>query len=200
MQETMTNPMSSPTPYDYRQYDRIWQRVDPTLNPYPSIRNPEPKTTAMTPKLESLPGAESDPCCMGSAAMEMLGVLEGYIEVELGDRWYYLALQRCAPTASRTMLRDFAHQKGVHAKRLMAVYYLITGKCYESNVICGQMKQEAWCETLRQRYHAEACGGMNYARSADGTTDPCLHQLLEALSAATYAMAEKLLVTLEKNL
>ena len=24
--------------YDYRQYDRIWERVAPTLNPYPAAR------------------------------------------------------------------------------------------------------------------------------------------------------------------
>ena len=24
--------------YDYRSYDRVWQRVDPSLNPYPEVR------------------------------------------------------------------------------------------------------------------------------------------------------------------
>ena len=31
----------SPEVYDYRQYDRIWQRVAPTLEPYPETRRQE---------------------------------------------------------------------------------------------------------------------------------------------------------------
>ncbi len=199
----MTDTITNPTPYDYRHYDHIWQRVDPTLNPYPSIRDPEPMeppTAALTPRAETLPGAQNDPCCMGSAAQEMLQVLEGFIQVELEDRWYYLGLLRCAPSGARSMLRDFATQKAAHAKRLCAVYYLITGECYQHNVICGQVKEDNWCQILRNRYHMEACNGFNYARAADETTDPCLAQLLHELSAASYQMAQRLLLTLEKQL
>ena len=28
-------------PYDYRQYDRVWRRVNPRENPYPEIRQEE---------------------------------------------------------------------------------------------------------------------------------------------------------------
>lgn len=189
-----------PTPYDYRTYDHIWQRVDPTLTPYPSIRSTPEATTAMTPQVDTLPGAQQDPCCMGSAAMEMLQVLDGFIQVELEGRWYYTQLLRTAPAASRGMLREFITQKALHAKRLMAVYYLITGQCYDNNLICAPVKTDTWCQTLRQRYHAEACGGFNYARAADGTTDPCLSSLLKDVSTATYHMAQRLLVTLEKSI
>ena len=199
----MTETTPIPTPYDYRQYDRIWQRVDPNLNPYPGVRDgvhEVPVVNTMVPRAETLPGAQSDPCCMGSQAATMLDVLEGFIEVELEDRWYYLGLTRCAPTVCRTMLRDFATTKAAHAKRLMAVYYLITGTCYESKLLCGQVKPGPWCEVLRQRYHVEACGGFNYARAADGTTDPCLGKLLDELSADTYRIAERILCTLEKTM
>lgn len=32
---TMDQSLHTPKPYDYRQYDRIWQRVAPELEPYP---------------------------------------------------------------------------------------------------------------------------------------------------------------------
>ena len=54
------------------------------------------------------------------------------------------------------------------------------------------------CAALRERYHMEACSGMNYARSADGTTDPCLGKLLNELSADEYRHAEELMSMLER--
>jgi rubrerythrin len=39
---------------------------------------------------------------------------------------------------------------------------------------------------------------MNYARSADGTTDPCLAKLLNELSADEYRHAEELMAMLER--
>lgn len=190
---------TTPTPYDYRQYDRIWQRVDPSLNPYPSVRSGNEPPSTMT-AMETLPGAFPDPCCMGSAAREQLGVIEGFAQVALEDRWYYQGLLRCAPSGCRGLVRDFASEKNAQAKRLMAVYYLITGTCYEPALLCGQVKVEPWCQVLRNRYHGEACAGFNYARAADATTDPCLSGLLSALSEDTYAMARRLLLTLEKTM
>ena len=74
--------------YDYRRYDRVWQRVSPTLEPYPGCpcsaaegfqgaNTPPPASdTALAPlqtrQEAQLPGAEANPCCMGSAAEEML--------------------------------------------------------------------------------------------------------------------------------
>ena len=72
----MTQSLHTPDSYDFRRYDRIWQRVSPTLEPYPAEEGEA--MTALTPAQESqLPGAEADPCCMGSAARESLSVLTG---------------------------------------------------------------------------------------------------------------------------
>ena len=122
----MERNLHSPEVYDYRQYDRIWQRVAPNLEPYPGFQGktapalaelpgqqsataqpaasgaPEsPQTTgrsaALTPAQEAeLPGAEVNPCCMGTAAAEMLEVLAGFVEGELTDQRYYQALARQA--------------------------------------------------------------------------------------------------------
>lgn len=216
-----------PEIYDYRQYDRVWQRVAPNLEPYPGMRQspdsknssaeaapaaaPANSTTMMTPVSQQtsaaqtaqegqLPGAAQNPCCMGSAAAEMLEVLTGFVEEELGDRRYYLALSRQAPVWARQRLRDIAADEGGHARRLMAVHYLITGECYRPAVSCEHIYIGRWCPALRERYHAEACNGLNYARAAEGTTDPCLAELLNELSADEYRHAAELMEMLERAL
>lgn len=185
-------------PYDFRRYDRIWQRVAPALEPYPEG---SPPPGAQTTALESrLPGAEENPCCMGTAAAELLEVLTGYIEEELDDQRYYQALQHCAPPWAKGTLQRIGEEEGRHAKRLMAVHYLITGKCYSPAIPCGRIRVEGWCPALRRRYHAEACGGLNYARTADETTDICLRKLLMELSREEYRHAEMISHLLERSI
>ena len=195
----MDQTLHAPETYDYRRYDRIWQRVSPTLEPYPAA--PEDTTTALTTRQEAqLPGADINPCCLGSAATEMLEVLPGYIEEELADQRYYTALLRRAPAWAQPVVQRLAEEEGRHAKRLMAVYYLITGKCYCPAIPCGCIRIEHWCPALRQRYHAEACGALNYARSADETTDICLKRIFTDLSQEEYRHADTISRLLERSL
>lgn len=189
--------------YDYRQYDRVWERVAPGLEPFPAGRGVPPMAVQPITPIPSelnLPGAEANPCCMGSAAAEMLEVLTGFIEDEMADRRYYLAFSRCAPTWAREKLRELAADEGHHARRLMAIYYLITGECYHPAVSCDKIYIGQWCAALRERYHAEACGGFNYIRAAEGTTDPCLSKLLTELSEDEYRHANEILAMLERSL
>ena len=192
--------------YDYRQHDRIWQRVAPGLNPYPDIRAQNPPAASIPPAEsvqaeETLPGAQQNPCCMGTAAMESLEVLKGFIEEELTDRADFLALSRQAPNAqaART-LRAMAAEEGSHARRLLAVHYLITGQCYQPAIPCGRTCTGSWCAALREQYHQAACSGFNYIRAAEGTTDPCLGRLLTELSQQEYRQADQLLSMLERSL
>ena len=106
----MERNLHEPEIYDFRQHDRLWQRVGPGLEPYPeTTAEAMPRREELPPAQESqLPGAEPNPCCMGSEAMELLAVLEGYIEEELEDRRRYLALSRQAPSWARQTLRDMA--------------------------------------------------------------------------------------------
>lgn len=227
----MDQSLHTPEVYDFRQYDRIWQRVAPNLEPYPGMNqamadpsssvpmNPVPAGTpaagtvpaapsaapaamsAAQPQQEGqLPGAEQNPCCMGSAALEMLDVLAGYIEEALSDRRSTMALVRQAPSWARQRLRDIAAGQASQARRLMAAYYLITGECYRPSVNGSQIIVGRWCPALRERYHAAACSGFNYARSADDTTDPCLTELLNELSADSYRHAGELMRMLERSL
>ena len=208
----MEQNLRTPEPYDYRQYDRIWQRVAPTLEPYPpsDTESAQPQavqqapTSQLTPaqvRQESqLPGAVPNPCCMGTAAADMMEVLMGFLEEALSDRRHYLALTRQAPVWARQRLRDIADGKLEHARHLLAIHYLVTGECYQPAVNCERIYVGRWCPALRERYHAEACNGLNYARAADGTTDPCLARVLNGMSADAYRWARELMVMLERGI
>ena len=198
----MDQQVHTPGTYDFRQYDRVWQRVAPALEPFAGEEAPAQGETLPAPQVrqeETLPGAEPNPCCMGSEAASMLEVLTGFIEEELEDRRNYLVLARQAPMWARQRLRELASDEGGHARKLMAAHYLITGTCYHPRVSCGQPCPGPWCEALRRSYHGEACGGFNYARAAEGTADICLAALFRELSDDEYRHAGLLMSMLERS-
>ena len=192
--------------YDYRRCARVWQRVDPTLDPYPDVRaaaamaadTPGDGLSAAERNAElSLPGAQADPCCMGTAALESLEVLQGFIREELADRRTYLFLARRAPTAeARQVFRAIASDEGRHARRLLAAVYLITGERYCPAICYPPLRCDGYCAALRERYHDEVCGGFNYRRASQETLDPCLQQLLLAFSQDEYRHANAMLCLL----
>ena len=192
--------------YDYRRCARVWQRVDPTLDPYPDVRaaaamaadTPGDGLSAAERNAElTLPGAQADPCCMGTAALELLEVLQGFISEELADRRTYLFLARRAPTAeARQVFRAIASDEGRHARRLLAAVYLITGERYCPAICYPPLRCDGYCAALRERYHEEVCGGFNYHRASQETLDPCLQQLLLAFSQDEYRHANAMLCLL----
>ena len=193
--------------YDFRQHDRLWRRVQPGLEPYPEAdtsggNQAQTSDAGMTLAQESrLPGAEQNPCCMGTEAAALLTVLEGYIADELAERRMYLALAQRAPVWARQTMRELAEDEGDHARQLMTARYLITGQCRQPEALPLELVSAGdWCALLRQRYHSEVCGGMNYARTADSTPDHCLAELLNGLSAAEYRHAERIRGLLERCL
>lgn len=192
--------------YDYRRCARVWQRVDPTLDPYPDVRAAAAmaadtsgdglSATGRNAEL-TLPGAQADPCCMGTAALESLEVLQGFIREELADRRTYLFLARRAPTAeARQVFRAIASDEGRHARRLLAAVYLITGERYCPAICYPPLRCDGYCAALRERYHEEVCGGFNYRRASQETLDPCLQQLLLAFSQDEYRHANAMLCLL----
>ena len=192
--------------YDYRRCARVWQRVDPTLDPYPDVRaaaamaadTPGDGLSAAERNAElTLPGAQADPCCMGTAALESLEVLQGFIREELTERRTYLFLARRAPTAeARQVFRAIASDEARHARRLLATVYLITGERYCPAICYPPLRCDGYCAALRERYHEEVCGGFNYRRASQETLDPCLQQLLLAFSQDEYRHANAMLCLL----
>ncbi len=199
---------------DPQRCDRIWQRVSPELDPYPEVRAacrepsrepgaeniPERTGTAAVPAAPEIPAepAESG-CCLAGRAMGSIRLIQDFIEDELADRRAYLAYAACAPNvAARRLLRQLAGEEGSHARRLMGVYYLVTGCCYQPRLQGGRVESLPWREVLRTRYHAETCGGLRYAQAAEATEDVCLREIWEELSAAEYRHARQLLSLLEQ--
>lgn len=187
--------------YDYQGCARVWRRVDPTLEPYPEAREAmaadsgEAGLSASERSAElTLPGAEADPCCMGTAALASVEVLQGFAREELADRRSYLLLARRAPTeAVRRLLHTVALEEGQHARKLFAALYLITGERYSPAICYPPPHSVGWCSALRERYHEEVCGGFNYRRAAQETLDPCLQQFLFEFSQDEYRHARLML-------
>ena len=179
--------------YDVARCREVWKRVCPAEDPYPDA---DAGSAAQDADL-SLPGAQADPCCMGTAALESLEVLQGFIREELADRRTYLFLARRAPTAeARQMFRAIASDEGRHARRLLAAVYLITGERYCPAICYPPLRCDGYCAALRERYHEEVCGGFNYRRASQETLDPCLQQLLLAFSQDEYRHANAMLCLL----
>lgn len=196
-------PQSLPATYDYRMYDRIWQRVSPDLAPYPELRETPAGAQAIAPiaessdDLESLPGAEADPCCMGSLAKASVGVVAGFIDEELAIRRTCLALsQRVYQDNIRQLLRRIARERSAAARQLKAAYYLITGTCHAPTITAESPCWRCLQEALRACYHQEACSGFNYQRAADETDDLCLQNIFHQLSQQAYCRAEDVLTLL----
>ena len=192
-------PQSAPAqePYSFEDYDRIWQRVLPELNTFPESRNEEGELPG-TPvpgdqSLMSLPGAQRDPCCMGSAAQQSIGVITGFAETEIALCRFYRSFLRKAPNprAARS-LRQLLDMEIDHVRRLRAIYYLITGACMQTSRQIIIPPITTYCDTLRTAYHEEACGSFNYYRAAVGAPDPCLRALFERLGGTKRTQSETL--------
>ena len=173
--------------YDRERCERIWQRVAPELEPYPQMRTSD-GAGAM-----QMAGAEENPCCMGTAAEVSLEVLAGFIEQELSACSTYRTLARRVNGEARNIFSHLAEEKSSAASRQMAAYYLVTGECYRPPISVSSGERLAYCPMLRRQYHEEACGGFNYARAADETTDTCLAALWREMSESAYHAAEVIL-------
>lgn len=150
--------------------------------------------------LSTLPGAELDPCCMGTEAETDLAVVAGFAEDEQVEQRQERALSGQAPTWARQTLLTLSAHAAARQRRLLAAYYLISGDVYFPDALTERVYVRKWRPALRERYHALACAAMNYARAADGTPDPCLNALFEELSADAFQCAAAVEQLLERSL
>ena len=215
--------MDHSTPYDYRMYDQIWKRVSPELDPYGDISaaqaeerqccdmSPSPPVTALSTPVQgaaapatgedALPGADPDPCCMGSEAAESVTVLEGFIEEELAQRRCYLGLShRLCHSGAARLLQTMAAEKMAAAQALKASYFLITGHCYANTISIDHMRWNSLPDALRTAYHQEACNAFNYQRAAEETIDPCLQKLLSRRSQEAFERSDAVMALLSRLL
>ena len=121
-------------------------------------------------------------CCLGPAAMGTLPILGGFMRSEAASFRFERALAARAPDAkSRAAMERLAREGESILRRLSATYFLIADSFpqIEKPASCGT--PPCWTEGLRDLYYAEICGGVNYARAARGTTDPCLIRIFHDL-------------------
>ena len=191
--------IKKPCACDYEACREVWKRVAPGEDPYPMADNANTQMSAQDSEL-TLPGAEADPCCMGSEASVSVEVLQGFLREELGDAQVYAYLASHLPREMSRTLRMMSEDERQHARDLAAAIYLITGKAYCPRVCVEQPDICDVCALLRQLYHAEACGGYNYARAGEETLDLCLGKLFAAMSADEYRHADLLMQMLGRRM
>ena len=185
--------------YDYEHCERVWRKVAPQENPYPEARaamEAGEKNGGLLPAQ-----TQEDTCCMGTAAVQSLDVLRGFVRDELAARQTYLDFARCVSSREvRRILHAMAGDEERHARQLMAAIYLATGETYRPRVCVERAHYDSYCAALRQFYHEEACGGYNYFRAGEETLDYCLEQMFSAMSQDEYRHARMLLNLLSKAL
>lgn len=213
MENTIFSGQQAPSAaYDFRVYDKVWQRVAPGTDPYAgealagSAVQSETSAPQSVPSaavqaqsavrqaesgMSNLPGAIPDPCCMGTAAQDSTEVLEGFIQEELANSRCCLSLVcRVRNQTAAQLLRRIGSEKQTAAREMCAAYYLITGSRYTPSVTVEHRHWGSLAEALRACYHQEACNGLNYARAGDEATDLCLTKLFNRLSEEAYRRAE----------
>ena len=170
---------------DYVRYDRVWQRVSPELDPYPEVRRESGEVPA--------------PVCAAPRSVDA-DTIAGFIDQALTTRRAYLSARRCAPTAARRMLYQLAEEAGTHARRLMGLYYILTGRCYQSKLCAVSAENLPWCQLLRLRYQEACFACESYRQAAETAGDGCMRAILQQLSADACRHAGVLLQLLEGNL
>ena len=166
-----TAPSVLPTQEEHHRYEQLWQRVSPSLTPYPDAH----------------PAPEADG---GARTAELL---RAFLQDELADAQTYRCLAALAPTAEeRRLMRRLAADEANHAKRLQAACFLATGGTCGVTVVVPPQPKLPWRDRLRERYHEECGGAARYARAAERTADVCLARLFQSLSADEYRHAELL--------
>ena len=88
--------IKKPCACDYEACREVWKRVAPGEDPYPMADNANTQMSAQDSEL-TLPGAEADPCCMGSEASVSVEVLQAFCARNLATR----RCTRISPRARR---------------------------------------------------------------------------------------------------
>lgn len=173
MSETAASAL--PTEEEYRRYDRVWQRVSPSLTPYPRLRAAAEPGGAQAPEPVS-PRA-------GGAGRGEAETIRGLLCDELAEAQSYRALAQIAPSAEgRRLMRCLASAEAAHAGELRAALFLLTGETCGVTVVLPPQPRLLWRDLLRERYRAEVAGAHAYERAATETADACRRELFAGLA------------------
>ena len=183
-------------PCDRETFERVWQRVmrdgnnDPIQTDPPADEQARNNTEQMMQVVEQtglvLPRREEgrpeqDVSCLGGGSAMYAPMLREMMDGETENYRTYQTLARRAGNNGTRILGGMAADKRRSAKRLGAVYFLITGEQYRSPNMTGSRPPMELMSGLREQFIQEQRGAAAYGGAAQETTDPCLRQLFREL-------------------
>ena len=182
--------------YDVARCREVWKRVCPAEDPYPDA---DAGSAAQDADL-SLPGAQADPCCMGTDAVLTVEVLQGFLREELGDAQVYAYLASCLPREMSRTLRAMSEDEKRHARDLAAADLLITGKPYCPRVCVEQPDTCDICALLRLLLSRRGLRRLQLCPCRRRDAQLCLGKLFTAMSADEYRHADMLMNLLGRRM
>ena len=185
---------------DDRRADAVWQRVSPHLDPYPDVRQ---QTQEESPRRKDPPfvrPAPPEPPRRPTKEITETEAVAGAITRELEERRTYQTIARRVPQPMRRAVEQLAADAGRGARRLMAVYFALTGKRFRPDPVRPRSSAENWLTELRRVYRQCLSAAEQYARWAEGTDDPVLSDALRELAGEKRRQARALMGIWESSL
>ena len=128
---------------------------------------------------------------LGESSLDMAPLLQEMIRRELTDMREYQALAKRTGGAQARVFQALAQEEKVHAKRLSAACFLISGVRYWPEG--GKVTPPAsYLGALRHRFGEEQAGMAACLAGAEATNDPCLRQLFLDLAREEWEHACKI--------
>ena len=123
----------------------------------------------------------TDVPCLGLQSANFESVLQDRIDKELQNWLYYRSLARRVGGSAARVFASMAADDWQNAKRLSAVYFLISGVHYwpEKN---NKIHITSYLTALRNRFIEEQQDAAFYVAAATESNDPCLSQLFLELA------------------
>lgn len=191
---------------DQAAFQRVWERVMPqdrpdcpfTLAPPDDDLSPAPQPLIRSPLLpQPLQEMPQSVPCLGEASMGELPRLE-----ELAGEWAearhtYRALAR--RMGSRGIFSTLAAEKDRQLRRLLAAYFLISGREYVPSVPGAPTLPKTRALALREGFRGEQKRAVVLMDAAQLTADPCLAQMYRALAEENREHADRLRAALERG-
>ena len=174
---------------DREVFERVWRRVMPEDRADCPFTLPEEEPAPAEPERAAAPPAEPGPAGAGAD-------LQAYINGELAGWRQCRALARRLPGRAGQALAAVAAGELRHAKRLSALYFLLTGVRYWPRQGEGALPRSLPA-ALRERFWAASRAAEAYRAAARRAGDPRLEALFSQLAGEEEAHLQSVQDALE---
>lgn len=146
-----------------------------------------PGCDLMPAGVEPIPGGE----CTARLRQQTLEALESW--------QFYRHLARRTRGAAARALANLAADQHLHARKLSAAYFLMSGVRYWPSEQLGTPPISSFWGALRQRHQAEQQAELSYRMAADETSDSTLLELYHQLEEGCRTRCRQLRALLEQS-